>query len=175
MSYLLNSDYLINVTAGNVPNHRIFAGFGERGGMGTTSTGEDVWRGNDLLSPVLTNSEVIPVPPDIGERMAVVSEDDADNGATATGVLTVRIEYLDASGNEQTEDVTLDGTTAVLTDATNIRYINDIYALTVGSTGVAEGHIKIYSNSLGTQYVYNMIAEGGNKSLVNNRMVPTGY
>ncbi len=48
-----------------------------------------------------------------------------------------------------------------------------MYSLTVGSNGVAEDHIKIYKTGT-VGLVYNMIAQGGNKSLVPNRMVPLG-
>jgi len=177
MSYLLNSDYLMDVAAGKYPNRSIMKGLGEREAMQVTPKGEDIWRGNDLTtagSGSLPTSHIqIPHPPDVGEQMTIVSENDADNGATATGVLTVEIHYLDGSGNEQEETITLDGTTPVDTIATDIRFINDLYTLTVGSNGVAEGHIKIYSKA-DAGLVYNMIHEGGNKSLVISRMVPLG-
>jgi hypothetical protein len=172
MTYLGTKDFHTEVAAGNVAGYAIMKAIGEREGMGTEVTGEDVWRGNDL-SPTPTSHTTIPTPGAAGEQMTLVSENDADNGATTTGVLTVKLEYLDATGNEQTETVTLDGTTPVNTVATNIRFINDMYAASVGSNGVAEGHIKIYkTGTVGD--VYSMIALGGNKSLVPHRMVPLG-
>lgn len=137
--------------------------------MGTTATGEDIWRGNEL-SPAPTSDVTIPTPDPAGEQMVVVSEN-AGDAAAGTGVRTARLHYLDAAGDEQAEDVALDGTSPVSTVATDIRFVNDFYALTVGSTGVADGHIKVYkSGSAGL--VYTMIAAGGNKSLVPHRMVP---
>jgi len=118
-------------------------GMGERESIGTTATGEDVWRGNEL-TPAPTSTVTVPTPAEAGEQMTIVSEGDADNGATATGALTIRVCYLDAAGAEQEEDVTLDGTTPVNTVATDIRFVNDFHTVTVGSNGVAEGHIKIY-------------------------------
>jgi hypothetical protein len=170
MAYLGTKDPAAETALGNVSGRTIMSAIGERESMGTTAQGEDIWRGNDL-APAPTSHTTIPTPPAGGEQMTVVSEDDADNGATTTGVLTIRIHYLDLNGDEQTEDVTLDGTTPVDTVATNIRFVNDMYALTVGSNGVAEGHIKIYAKS-DSGLVYNMIAEGGNKSMVPHRMVP---
>ncbi|GAG86698.1 unnamed protein product, partial [marine sediment metagenome] len=82
--------------------------------------------------------------------MTFISENNADNGATATGVLTLRMEYLDAAGDEQTEDITMNGTTGVNTTATDIRFINDLYSLTVGSNGVAEGNIRVYKTGADT-------------------------
>jgi len=147
---------------------------GEREAMGITVTGEDIWRGNEL-DPLPTSHTTIPLPAEAGEQMTVVSESDADNGATATGILTLRIDYLDATGEMQSEDITLDGTTPVNTVATDIRFVNDMYSLSpVGSNGVAEGHIKIYKTG-SAGLVYNMIALGGNKSLVPHRMVPLDH
>ncbi len=150
--------------AGPVIKERPFSAMGERSTIGTTIQGEDMWEG------VATE---IPIPPSIGEQMTVVSSSPADNGATATGVLTARIEYLDGSGAEQTTDITLNGTTPVDTIPVDISYVNDFYAITVGSNLVAEGNIIIYKKGTAST-IYNMIAIGGNKSLVINRMVPAG-
>ncbi len=116
----MSSDYYLEVAKGNIEGHSIIAALGERESMGTTVTGEDIWRGT---------ATTIPTPASGGEQMTVVSDDNADNGASATGVLTV------------------------------------------GSNGVAEGEIIIYKKGAAST-IYNMIAEGGNKSLVPHRMVP---
>ncbi len=169
MTYVPNRDFFTDVSLGNVPWHSIMSAMWERESMGTTVTGEDIRRGNEL-SPAPTSTTSIPLPDSGGEQMSVVSEDAGDTSA-GTGVRTLRIHYLDASWDEQTEDVTMNGTTAVDTVATDIRFVNDMYSLTVGSNWVAEDHIKIYKKS-DSGLVYNMIHEGGNKSLVPNRMVP---
>jgi hypothetical protein len=155
------AEFYASVAAGNVPGHSIMNAMGERESIGTTVTGEDIWRGA---------ATEVPVPADAGVQMEVVSDDVQDTSA-GTGVQTLRIEYLDASGNEQTEDVTMNGTTGVALVETNVRFVNDMYALTVGSNGVAEGDIDIYLQSASTT-IYNMIYAGGNKSLVPHRMVP---
>ncbi len=168
---LLRADFKSAVAAGLVPGWGVMNAMGEREGMGTTATGEDIWRGNDL-SPAPTSHTSIPMPADAGEQMTIVSEDAADN-STGTGVRTLRIDYIDAAGAEQYEVVTLNGTTGVNTTATNIRFVNDMYTQTAGSNGAAEGHIKIYKTGT-VGLVYNMVAGGGNKSLIPNRMVPAG-
>ena len=172
MTYITNKDPFLEISRGRTPGQRVVRKKGERESFGTTVTGEDIWRGNEL-TPAPTSHTTVPHPPDVGEQMTVVSESNADNGATATGVLTVRIDYIDAAGAEQTEDVTLNGTTPVNTVATDIRFVNDFYALTVGSNGVAEDHIKIYAQT-DSGLVYSMIAKGGNKGLVPLWMVPAG-
>ena len=173
MSNLGTTDFMLEVAKGNIPGHEMVQAFGERESMGTTVAGEDIWRGNEL-SPAPTSDTVIPTPDATGEQMTVVSEsaNDSTTGG-ATGVQTLRIHYLDAAGDRQTEDITMDGTTGVNTVATNIRFVNDMYALTTGSGGVADDHIKIHKTGT-AGLVYNMIAKGGNKSLVPHRMVPAG-
>ncbi len=174
-SGIKNIDYYSAVADGLIAGRSMMHAMGERINVGTTAAGEDIWRGNDLsstpASPASTTS--IPDPDPAGEQMTFISENDADNGATATGVLSIRIFYLDADGVEQTEDLTMDGVAEVDTIATDIRYINDVCALTVGSNGVAVGNIRWYKKGSNT-LVYGMIAAGGNKSLVPHRMVPAG-
>ena len=159
---LANSDPLL-IARGLIDGSSIMSAMGERLSMGTTATGEDVWHGA---------ATSVPIPVDAGEQMEVISGS-AEDGVAGDGVITLRVHYLDATGAEQTEDVTMNGTTPVVMAATNIRFVNDIYALTVGVTGVAEGNIEIYKQGDATA-IYNMILAGGNKSLVPHRMVPLG-
>jgi len=172
---LADHDFFLEVRRGNVPGYSILEGLGERDSIGTTAAGEDITRINELSStPAAPGSHLfIPRPADAGEQMTIISENDADNGGTATGALTVCIKYLDATGNPQTEIVTMNGTTAVNTTATDIRFVQELQVLTVGSNTTAEGHIRIYRFGTNTR-VYNMIAAGGNQSLVPHRMVPFG-
>ncbi|RLC55461.1 MAG: hypothetical protein DRI30_07545 [Chloroflexi bacterium] len=170
MSRQFTRDFLTEVALGNVTGYTIWNAMGERETMGTTAQGEDIWRGNDL-APAPTSDTTIPTPAAAGEQMTVVSEVAADASPAGAGIRTLRLEYLDASGDEQTEDITMNGTTGVNTVATNIRFVNDMYALTVGANGVASDHVKIYKTGT-VGLVYNMIQLGGNKSLVPHRMVP---
>ena len=160
-----------DVATGLISGETIMSAMGERETMAVVVSGEDVWRGNEL-SPAPTSTTSIPTPSSSGEQMTVVSESNNDTGA-GTGVRTIKIHYLDAVGDEQTETITMNGTTPVNTVATDIRFVNDMYTTSVGSGGVAADHIKIYKTG-STGLVYNMIAQGGNKSLVPNRMVPNG-
>ncbi len=174
MSRQFTRDFLLEVTQGNIPGHRIMRGLGEREG-GSNVVGEDIWRGNDLnnypSSPA--SHTVIPTPDSAGEQMTVISQNNADNGTSATGALTIGIDYLDASGNEQTTSLTMNGRTAVDLTPSDVRFVQDMYVTSVGSNTVAEGDIRIYKNSDDT-LVYSMIAGGGNMSMVPHKMVPLG-
>jgi hypothetical protein len=154
-------DFSTEVALGNVDGWSIMSAMGERDGIGTTVTGEDIWRGT---------ATTVPTPPDIGEQMSVISTDAADTSA-GIGVNTIEIHYLDAAGDEQIETAIMNGTTAVDFVATDIRFVNDLYALTVGTNGVAAGTISVYKTGAAST-IYNMIHIGGNKSLVPHRMVP---
>ncbi len=166
----VTQDFLLEVSQGNVTGHKIMRGMGERENIQTTAMGEDLWRGNDLAAAP-TSHLLIPTPAAAGERMTLDSESAADNGTSTTGALTVTVSYLDASGDEQMETVTMNGQTAVNTTATDIRFVQDLQVATVGSNTVAVGNIFIHK--FGTAgLVYSMIAAGGNQSLVPHKMVP---
>lgn len=101
------------------------------------------------------------VPPaDAGIQMTVRSAS-ANDTAAGTGVRTVEINYLDASGIEQTEVVTTNGG-AVNTVATDIRRVNYFHTVTAGSGGSAAGNISL-TNTANT-VTYALIAAGGNFS-----------
>ena len=162
-------NFLLDISQGIVPGHRLMNAMGEFESGNVNAAGEDVCRSEDVSGPVR-----LPTPADAGEQMTVASDDVADASA-GTGVKTIRIHYIDNAGAEQTEDIIMNGTTGVDTVAINIRFVNDMYALTVGSNGVAEGNITIIKKggAIATD-LYNLIALGGNKSLVPHRMVPVG-
>ncbi len=164
-------DFESEVLKGNVEGYSIMKALGEFEGGEVDVAGEDVIRSKDFTpdGPVR-----LPTPDSAGEQMTVVSES-VNDAAAGTGIQTARIHYLDATGAEETEDVAMNGTTDVDTVATDMRFINDFYALTVGSGGVAAGAIGIYKKGGSiADDLYNMIAAGGNKSLVPHRMVPVG-
>jgi len=166
---LANSDQLL-IARGLIDGISIMSAMGEFESGNVDVDGEDVCRWEDVSGPAR-----LPTPAAAGEQMTVVSDEaDDDNGnSPQVGALTIRIHYLDDTGAEQTEDVTLNGTAGVDTVATNIRFVQDMYTLTVGSNGVAVGNITIIrkGGAIATD-LYNLIAAGGNKSLVPHRMVP---
>jgi hypothetical protein len=100
-----------------------------------------VWPGSTVKDP-----SVAPVG---GVRMTLVSTS-AQDSAAGTGIRTLRFNYLDADLNPQSEIVTLNGTTPVLTVATNVRWVGDLTGLTFGSHKHAVGDITV-TNS-GTRY-----------------------
>lgn len=102
-----------------------------------------IWPGSTVKDP-----SVAPVG---GVQMTLVSTS-AQDGAAGTGVRTLRFNYLDADLNPQSEIVTMNGTTPVLTTATNVRWVGDLTGLTFGSEKYVVGNITV-TNS-GTRYKY---------------------
>jgi len=169
MTFIPNIDFYLEVAKGNIPKHSIIQRFGERDNFGTTTAGQDIWRGNELTPSAAVR---VPLIAAAGVLISWVSQSTADNGATATGILTFEVDYIDVTGNEQTWTGTSNGTTPV--DSTILmRHINDVRTKTVGSGGVAAGHCKVYLTG-DTTTVYSMIQLGGNHAMITNYMVPLG-
>ncbi len=91
-----------------------------------------------------------------------------------TGTALVEIEYLDAEGEEQEENVIMNGTTAVSTSFTDGIFVNDFYCKLVSEHGTTTGNITVRQVGGGSSSTYNMLAIGQNKSLVPKRMIPKG-
>ncbi len=170
MSTQFTRDFILEIGRGKVAGHSIMSAMGEWEGGSVQIDGEDCCRWDDVSGPMR-----LPTPDAAGEQMTLVSSHAQDVDTTGTGVRQVKLHYLDDTGAEQTELVDMDGTTPVDTTATDIRFVNDMYSTEVGSNGVAEGNISIYKKggSIAND-LYQLIARGGNKSLVPHRMVPLG-
>lgn len=99
----------------------------------------------------------------------------ANDTSAGTGARTVRITYLDSSGNgPYTETVTLNGTSYVNTVATNICFIEQIVVKTAGSGGVNAGIITLKAATGGGGATIGTIAAGVNQTLWAHHYVPVG-
>lgn len=153
-------DYIDNIAAGPVT---YFSAYAFRNSLTVVTNGLDVWSGSAAF---------IPIPPAAGQQMSIVSTS-ANDTSGGTGINSVELHYLDHNGNEMTEDVTLTGTSPADTVATDMRFINDMHALTVGSNYAAVGTITLFP--VGTPATVYTEIETGYKSHTNSaRMVPAG-
>jgi len=99
--------------------------------------------------------------PAAAQQMEIVSTSTSDDGLPAgTGALTVEIHYLTAAWAEKTDVVTLDGTTVVTTNASDIYRINDFHVMTVGTSGSAVGDIDV--RNVADTPIYARISAGFN-------------
>ncbi len=150
--------YVYDIAEGNVPNHFSHSSFGR--GFNINNTEVPLWE--------VGGAYIFPSAP---QQMKVVSSSPSD-GAGGVGARHVEIHYLDTSYAEHDELVTLNGTAAVNTVATNILRINDFHVTDAGSSKSAVGNIDI-KNLAGTE-TYSRIAATRNASLQAIWTVPEG-
>lgn len=173
MSFLPNSDFrdliaTVSMTGNwKGKNAYIVEVLGKRSAFANTT---------DLFDTVefLTSGQTSYIKPTTADSFQISSTNAGDTAAGA-GVQSVKINFLDASGNTQTTTVTLNGTTPVSVTAmnTNCTFVQFMHTATVGSNGAALGDI-ILENATPTT-IYEQITAGGNQSLSARYMIPTGY
>jgi hypothetical protein len=123
---------------------------------------EDVWESGGVYTGFLAAA---------GEDiMHVVSSDASDNGATATGALTVRLLGINALGVPISEDITLNGVTPVAGTVEFWR-LNRAYVLTAGSNGTNAGVITI--DTAENNDVMATIGAGNGQTLIACYTVPS--
>lgn len=150
-------DYLLAVARGAVPGAEPFGGFGER-----TTTGA-------VVSGLLWPNGALYIPASTGVQPSIVSTS-ANDAAAGTGIRSVEVHYLDANLDPRAEFVTLNGLTPVPMAATDVRFIQDVHAYTVGSGGYSAGAIT-------ASFAGGTLAEIGASNLRGRstaRMVPRG-
>lgn len=109
------------------------------------------------------------IAPPAGLQMSIVSTS-AQDGPGGTGVRSIALSYLDAGLVQREETITLNGTTPVLTAATNIRWVGEIHLLTYGTGKAFAGDITV--TNAGTRYKF--IAAGARTTRSSAYRVPAG-
>lgn len=152
-------DFLTQIARGKISEMEPISAYGQY-----VATGGEV---NHLIWP----DGVFNIPASSGVQMSIVSTSASDdNTPGGTGIRTIDIHYLDANLNPMIEAVALNGTTPVLTMATNIRFIQCVHILTAGSAKAAVGTINVTNSGI----IYSQIAAGGRRCSSTARMVPKG-
>jgi hypothetical protein len=103
-----------------------------------------------------------------------ISSSSANDSSAGTGARTILIKYLNNAGIFLTETITLNGTTPVNTVATDIRYIEQIDVLTVGSGGTNAGTITLFVGTGGTGGTIGTIAVGDKQTFWAHHYVQAG-
>lgn len=158
-----STPYGYDVAEGNIGGHTTWEKTGLNADIdqGGTST-EDLW--------VVGGTFVFPA---TAQQMEVVSSSTDDDGSPeGTGIQVVTVTYLDNTYAEKTEDITLNGTTAVATVATNILRVNHLRAKAIGTGGVAAGNIDIRATT--DTPIYSRIAVGYTRARNAAYTVPLG-
>ena len=104
-----------------------------------------------------------------------LSSSSANDSSAGTGARTVKITYYDnVMAGPFTDTVTLNGVTAVNTAATNIRYIEKLEVLTVGSTGSNAGTVTMFLAAAGAGGTMATINIGDNATFWAQHYVAAG-
>ena len=155
------ADYIrsqpINISRGHLPGASPIGSFGER-----------TVDGAENKAPIWPNGRLVALPP-TGVQMSLQSTNTGD-ALGGTGIHSVEIHYLDGVLDPQAETVILDGLTPVLTEATDIRWIQCMHLREFGSTLAAVGNVTA---EFGAD-TYGIIAATGTRCSSSFRMVPRG-
>ena len=152
-------NFNLDCARGAIPNVTCVHKFGRNEDIDTAAD-EDIW----------TNGGTYTFPTG-AETLNVVS-DDANDDDGDTGARTIRIIGLDASFAEQTETVTLNGTSNVVTANSYLR-VNRAQIVTAGSSGHNEGTVTLTQSS--SALVLAGITPTNNQTQLALYTVPDGY
>lgn len=153
----------LQVVRGQVAGHSSVIVFGYNQDVDTSE--ETVWPNGGLIPHISTAT------------VMKVSSSSANDTSAGTGARTVYIEGLDGNYNVASETVTLNGQTSVNTTNSYVA-INQMYVVTVGSTGYNEGNINIGTGTvtLGVPAVlHDLIGTGNNQRTTGHYTIPAGY
>jgi hypothetical protein len=153
----------LQVARNQIMGHYALFKFGINGDVGTSV--ETVWaQGGTYVYPTAAT-------------VMKISSSSADDAAAGTGARTISIAGLDASYNEISETVTLNGQTEVNTVNSYLR-ITRMFVVTAGSGATAVGVIYAGTGTVTSGVpatVYGMIAIGANQTQMAFWTVPAGY
>ena len=152
-----NSDFCLELSRGNLTGLSGINKFGYTPDVDTSTDPQDLWEGGTLYPW-----------PASAFTTTVVSTDTDDTSAGA-GARTVEVQGLDSSYNLSTQEVTMNGTTAV-TLGTNLLRVFRVIVLTAGSSNECEGDITVLHSST----VLAIVNNGSNQSLMAVYTVPAG-
>lgn len=144
---LWRSNNEADIARGNVPGSRTFAAYGEK--VVTGSGSSILWSTGMPTTMTVPNSI----------QLSVVSSSASDTGQ-------IGIRYLDGSLIERTETLTLNGLTPVLTAATDIRAINNVYS----KSGPVVGNVTLTNGGV----TYARINAGRLEHTSSLQRVPAG-
>lgn len=156
----------VDLALGRIGGKDVGIKFGRNPGISTTTDPADVWNGNGNYTgqPVGFTPETVHV-----------FSASANDTSAGTGARTIRITGLKTSTSTEyeTEDLTLNGTTAV-TSANTWWRVNRAEILTAGSGGENAGEVTVRPTTT-TANVFVVMPAGYNRSQIGAFTVPAGH
>lgn len=159
----LTEPFELQVSRGQITGHRSVAVFGYNPDVDTTRV--TVWPYTGIL----------PLP--AAALQMKVSSSSANDTSNGTGARTVFLEGLDASYEEISETITLNGQTEVLTTQSFL-HINNAYVATAGSGLSAAGDIYFGTGTVTAGVpatVYDLIKFDYNQRITGSYTIPAGF
>ena len=162
VEFKIQHDHVVGGVSSEIYN---IMGSRSRGWVNTSTLGD--------CCEYLDTSQSIMNTPTSDQTLYIVSSN-ANDTSNGTGVRTVKITYLDASGLLQAKTVAMNGTTPVSLGSGH-SFIEWIESASVGSNTVAVGDISVSSTNGASTVAttFDMIAAGGNRSLSGRFKVPS--
>lgn len=103
-----------------------------------------------------------------------IKSSSASDTSAGTGARQILLTYLTAAYELKTETLTLNGTTAVATAASDIAFIESMVVTSVGSNGGNVGTITFHTNNSGGGTTWGSIAASDNMTFWAHHYVPAG-
>jgi len=153
----------LQVSRGHIEGHRNVTVFGFNSDVDTSQ--ETIWPQGGMI------------PHPAAALQMTVSSSNANDTSAGTGARTIVVQGLDASYDEVTETVTLNGQTAVTMSSSLIR-VNYAYVASAGSGSSAAGDIYIGTGTVTAGVpatVYQVIKYDYNSTITAHFTVPAGY
>jgi len=160
-------NYFVSVKQGDVPGIQYLPIAGHNDNVGTSFTTVAPFDSNQIVDTIAAVATV---------ALASTSTDDDSAG---TGLRTLTLIGLDGSGNPQSETLTLNGQTKVVS-ANTYTAVNGMVGLTAGSGGVNAGTVSVglgsdtFSSGVPDNDVYHAMEPTWNLSRTAAFRVPTG-
>lgn len=136
--------------------------FGRNLDVDALTAPEDIWAGGGLYTGF---------PVGAAETLTIVSSSTAD-AAAGTGLRRLRVVGLDAAGKERTEDVSMNGTTPVVTTTTWTR-VSRAFGILGGSGQTNAGTITVRHTTTAANVFVSMAPSTGS-SFIAGLTVPAG-
>jgi hypothetical protein len=151
------ADFYLEVQKGNVPGHSSVDKFGHNTSIGSSGF-EDIWiEGGNYVFPTTA-------------RLIDITSTNSNDTFAGSGAKQVIIYGLDASWNEQSETVNLNGTSGVTTANTYIR----VHRMEIINTNNLIGDLSAISQTDGLLLAKILGIDGDNQTLQSIYTIPAG-
>ena len=158
---VVNQDYLLALSEGDISGHTRWEKFGFNDAIGTTQL---------TLGPAYSADYVWPTG---NTQMSIRSSDNTQDKAGGTGARTVTLYYLDSAYAEKSVDVNLNGTTWVDLSVADVFRVQNMRTKTVGAGGKPVGNITL-ADTATKGITYGYISAGRNRQRQFIWTVPAG-